>query len=88
MAVVPVHGTEQWPEPLCAWYSAAALATCRALLDAGERRAAALLAALPGTETIRDGALARFGDPARMFSSVDSVEELSALGGSLDHGNG
>jgi len=88
MAVVPLHGAEDWPEPLCAWYSPAALATCRALLDAGERRAAALFGALPGAATIREEELARFGDPARMFSSVDSVEDLSALGGSLDHGNG
>ena len=88
IAVVPVHGAEAWAEPLCAWYSSAVLATCRALLDAGERRAAALFGALSSAATIRDEELARFGDPARMFSSVDSVEDLSALGGSLDHGNG
>lgn len=83
-AVVPVHGAERWAEPLCAWYAPGALASCRALLEAGARRAGALLdALLPGAETIGDAELARFGDPARLFTSVDTPATLAALGGTL-----
>ena len=84
-AVVPVHGGEGWAEPLCAWYAPGVLPTCRALLAAGARRAGALLdALLPGAEVVGDDELARFGDPARLFTSVDSPATLAALGGTLD----
>lgn len=84
-AVVPVHGGEGWAEPLCAWYAPGVLSTCRALLAAGARRAGALLdALLPGAEVVGDDELARFGDPARLFTSVDSPATLAALGGTLD----
>ena len=83
-AVVPVHGTDGWAEPLCAWYPPSALPTCRALLEAGARRAGALLdALLPGAETVGDEELARFGDPARLFTSVDTPAALAALGGTM-----
>ena len=81
-AVVPVHGAEGWAEPLCAWYAPGVLPTCRALLEAGARRAGALLdALLPDAETLGDEELARFGDPARLFTSVDTPDALAALGG-------
>lgn len=83
-AVVPVHGEGRWAEPLCAWYAPEGLATCLALLDAGARRAGALFDALPGAETMGDGDLARFGVPSRLFTSVDTPETLSALGGQLE----
>jgi len=83
-AVVPVHGTDGWAEPLCAWYAASALPICRALLEAGARRAGALLdALLPDAETVGDEELARFGDPARLFTSVDTPAALAALGGTM-----
>jgi molybdopterin-guanine dinucleotide biosynthesis protein A len=82
-AVVPVHGVEGWAEPLCAWYAPLGLETCRALLAAGARRAGALFDALPGTETIGDTDLARHGDPARLFTSVDTPGRLAELGGTL-----
>ncbi len=83
-AVVPVHGLGGWAEPLCAWYAPSVLSTCRALLEAGARRAGALLdALLPGAETVGDAALARFGEPARLFTSVDTADALAALGGTL-----
>jgi molybdenum cofactor guanylyltransferase len=82
-AVVPVHGTGAWTEPLCAYYAPEALTVCRALLAAGERRAGALLAALPGARMIDNGDLARFGDPEALFASVDSPEQLEAMGGQL-----
>jgi len=83
-AVVPVRGTDGWAEPLCAWYAASALPICRALLEAGARRAGALLdALLPDAETVGDEELARFGDPARLFTSVDTPAALAALGGTM-----
>jgi molybdenum cofactor guanylyltransferase len=83
-AVVPVHGSERQAEPLCAWYAAASFATCQALLEAGARRAAALFDALPRPETMGDQDLAPFGEPTRLFTSVDSPETLAALGGHFD----
>jgi molybdopterin-guanine dinucleotide biosynthesis protein A len=83
-AVVPVHGTNRWAEPLCAWYAPDGLETCLALLAAGARRAGALFDALPGAATISDAELARHGDPARLFTSVDTPELLAALGGILE----
>ena len=78
-AVVPVHGGQR--EPLCAWYSADALTVCRRLLEGGERRAVALADALRNVEWLHDTALAPFGDPASIFTSVDTPEGLAALGG-------
>lgn len=82
-AVVPVHGVDSWAEPLCAWYAPEGLDTCRALLAAGARRAGALFDALPSTESIGDTDLARFGVPARLFTSVDTPDLLAELGGTL-----
>ena len=83
-AVVPVHGTDGWSEPPCAWYGPATLATCRALLEAGARRAGALFDALPGAETMGETDLARFGVPERLFASVDTPGALASLGGTLE----
>ena len=83
-AVAPMHGAARWIEPLCAYYPPGALSACRALLAAGERRAAALLEVLPGVITLDDQALAPFGEPARLFDSVDSPEDLAALGGDFE----
>ena len=85
-AAAPMHGTARWIEPLCAYYPAEALVSCRALLQTGERRAAALLEVLPGVITLDDQALSPFGDPARLFDSVDSPEDLAALGGEIGPG--
>jgi len=80
-AVIPVHDAQ--PEPLCAFYAAGALATCHSLLTAGERRAGVLAERLPRVAWLEDSALAPFGDPARIFTSVDTPERLAALGGVL-----
>ena len=84
IAVVPVHGTDGWSEPLCAWYAPGCLEVCRALLATGARRAGALFDALPGAETIGDTDLASLGDPARLFTSVDTPGLLAELGGTLE----
>jgi molybdopterin-guanine dinucleotide biosynthesis protein A len=85
-AVMPVHGMDGWAEPLCAWYAAGSLAACLALLEAGARRAGALFDALPRTVIIDDADLAAYGDPSRLFTSVDSPEVLAALDGILEPG--
>jgi molybdopterin-guanine dinucleotide biosynthesis protein A len=87
-AVVPVHGTEGWAEPLCAYYAPSTLVTCRALLAAGARRAGALFDALPGARRMDAAALEAFGDPARLFASVDTPEALAAMGGRLGGATG
>jgi molybdopterin-guanine dinucleotide biosynthesis protein A len=81
VSVMPVHGVADRAEPLCAYYRPDALPACLSLLAAGERRARALHASLPGARTLRGAELERHGDPARLFTSVDSVERLDALGG-------
>lgn len=81
---VPVHGPLGIAEPLCAYYRPDALPVAQALLARGERRARALYAALAATGravTMSDRGLARFGDPARLFTSIDTPEMLAALGG-------
>jgi molybdopterin-guanine dinucleotide biosynthesis protein A len=83
-AVVPVHGPHDVAEPLCAWYAPAALASCRALLAAGSRRADSLLGALPHAVRMGETDLAPHGVPARLFISVDTLEQLAALGGTMD----
>ncbi|HUQ45666.1 MAG TPA: molybdenum cofactor guanylyltransferase [Gemmatimonadaceae bacterium] len=84
IAVVPVHGVDAWSEPLCAWYAPGCLDVCLALLAAGARRAGALFDALPGAETIGDTDLASLGDPAHLFTSVDTPGLLAELGGTLE----
>lgn len=82
-AVAPAHGDPPRVEPLCAYYGPEALGFCVQLLAAGERRAAALFEALPSAVTIPERLLEAHGDPARLFLSVDSPEQLDALGGEM-----
>lgn len=81
VAAVPRVADGAPPSPLCAYYPAAALGACERLLARGERRAAALAAELPGTRWLTGGALAALGDPARLLTSVDTLETLASLGG-------
>ena len=86
---VPVHGPEGTVEPLCAYYRAEALAVAERLLAGGERRARALYEALTdagAAVTMGDRGLQRFGDPARLFASVDTPGALAALGGEAPEG--
>lgn len=82
-AVAPVHGAAATLEPLCAYYAAGTLPLCRALLESGERRAAALYEQALPHRAVREAILAAHGDPARLFLSVDSPDELARAGGTL-----
>ena len=82
-AVMPVHGAEGRTEPLCAWYPPESLEACtRGCSPTASGARGALFEALPRTERMMDAALAAFGDPESMFTSVDTPERLEALGGS------
>jgi len=85
-AVVPIAGTPPRAEPLCAYYGTTALATCETLLAHGDRRAVALHEALPGARTLGSRELQALGDPGRLLLSVDTLEDLAALGGRLPDG--
>jgi molybdenum cofactor guanylyltransferase len=85
-AVVPVAGTPPRAEPLCAYYGTSALATCETLLANGDRRAVALHETLPGARTLGVHELRPLGDPSRLLLSVDTLEDLAALGGRLPDG--
>jgi molybdenum cofactor guanylyltransferase len=85
-AAVPVAGNPARPEPLCAYYGAGALAACDVLLARGERRAAALFESLPAAMSVGAEVIAPLGDPSRLLLSVDTLEDLAALGGRLPDG--
>jgi molybdopterin-guanine dinucleotide biosynthesis protein A len=85
-AVVPLSDRDPIHEPLCAYYAPQALHTCERLLAHGERRAAALFEALTGAVTLRGADLEALGVPAHQLRSVDTPEELAALGGRMPEG--
>jgi molybdopterin-guanine dinucleotide biosynthesis protein A len=78
-----MHSAGEVREPLCAYYPAGSLEPCLALLHAGERRAAALIEALPAVESIPERHLMEYGDLERLFMSVDSPDQLAAIGGQM-----
>lgn len=82
-AVVPVHGDPPVAEALCAFYSRDALGACTALLAEGERRAGALWKVLPSAMTIPERVLVEHGDPGKLFLSIDTPEQLVAIGGEM-----
>jgi molybdenum cofactor guanylyltransferase len=85
-AVIPFPGSPPGAEPLCAYYAPDALVVCERLLAAGERRAGALLDALPRVRRFSGGELAELGDPSRLLMSVDTLSDLAAIGGRLPDG--
>ena len=73
-------GSRRGVEPLCAWYAQRCLPAVDATLDAGDLRVIGFhdrvrVQRLP-VARVRD-----FGDPQRLFSNVNTREELAALGG-------
>ncbi len=78
--VVPRHGEGEVLEPLCAYYAASVMTTCEALVRAGERRAGALAESVAETMFVPDEMLRQFGEPARLFLSVDSPADVVRIG--------
>ena len=71
-------GSRRGVEPLCAWYSQRCLGAVERTLDAGDLRVIGFheqvrVQRLP-VARVRD-----FGEPARLFSNVNTREELAAL---------
>lgn len=79
-AVLPESdGSRRGVEPLCAWYSARCLGPVEHALDRGDLRVVGFhdevhVQRMP-LERVSD-----FGNPARLFSNVNTREELAALG--------
>jgi molybdopterin-guanine dinucleotide biosynthesis protein A len=63
-------------EPLCAWYAPTLLPAIEARLDVGLRRAAGLVE-VEGARRLPVDEVRRFGDPTRLFLSVNTVEDLA-----------
>lgn len=73
-------GSRRGVEPLCAWYSQRCRASVERTLDAGDRRAIGFHEQV----RVQRLPLARvqdFGNPARLFSNVNTPDDLVALSG-------
>lgn len=74
--VVPESdGSRRGVEPLCAWYTQACLAPIATALDTGDRRVVAFHEAVRTVRLPLAEVLA-FGDPALMFSNVNTPDDL------------
>lgn len=78
-AVLPESdGSRRGVEPLCAWYAPSCLPAIEQCLNAGDLRVVGFHGAVRVTrmpiERVRD-----FGDPARLFSNVNTREDLAAV---------
>jgi molybdenum cofactor guanylyltransferase len=77
-AVLPESdGSRRGVEPLCAWYAPSCLPAIEAALDAGERRVVAFHHSVR-VERLPLADVSAFGDPARMFSNVNTPDDLVA----------
>lgn len=65
------------PEPLCAYYPRAALASVERQLDAGDLRLWHLAATLPAVLVSPDD-IARFGPPELLFANINTAADLAA----------
>jgi len=80
-AVLPESdGSRRGVEPLCAWYAPSCLPAIEAALDAGERRVVAFHDAVR-VERLPLAEVGTFGDPARIFSNVNTPDDLVAAHG-------
>lgn len=73
-------GSRRGVEPLCAWYSQRCLAAVERTLDAGDLR----VIGFHDQVRVQRLPLARvedFGNPARLFSNVNTPDDLAALAG-------
>lgn len=78
LGVVPTGASG--PEPLCAWYAPAMRTEIEAMLARGERRARAV-ADIPGVIALPLDAVARHGDPTRLFANVNTPADLADAAG-------
>lgn len=76
-AVVPESQLGGGLEPFCAWYAARCRSATAAFAAAGGGAARDFVAALPVVVRVTPGDCARFGDPRRMFLSVNTPEDLA-----------
>jgi molybdopterin-guanine dinucleotide biosynthesis protein A len=70
-------GSRRGVEPLCAWYSHTCLEAVTAALVAGDRRVVAFHDVVR-TVRLSHAAVSAFGDPAVMFSNVNTPGDLDA----------
>ena len=75
-AAVAESDTKRGVEPLCAWYAPACLAPIERALDRGDRRVVAFFDAVRVTR-MPASRVAEFGDPERLFLSVNTPSELA-----------
>jgi molybdopterin-guanine dinucleotide biosynthesis protein A len=74
-AVLPSSGSRRGVEPLCAWYGPACLPAIEQRLREEDRRVISFLD-LVRVARLSDEDVRRHGDPAYMFSNVNTPEEL------------
>ncbi len=71
-------GSRRGVEPLCAWYSQRCLSAVERTLDAGDLRVIGFHD-LVRVQRLPLARVADFGDPARLFSNVNTPAELASL---------
>ena len=75
-AAVPVSASPVGMEPFCACYTRACLAPLERALVAGAFGAAAFVRTIPRVAWLTDHDVRAFGDPARLFFSVNTRDDL------------
>ncbi len=75
--VLPSSDSPYGFEPFCSYYSARVLPQLRAFLEQGGGAAREFAGQVPRVHRIPVRDVARFGDPATMFHSVNTPEELA-----------
>lgn len=76
VAVVP-ESADGRLEPTCAYYAAAAKARIERWLDSGRQGAGAFLEQCPDVERVSTAEVEPFGDPARLFFSINTPAALA-----------
>ena len=74
-AVLPESGSRRGVEPLCAWYGPECIPAIEQRLAEGDRRVIGFLDLVRVARVAADE-VARHGDPERIFSNVNTPEEL------------
>jgi len=88
--IVPESGGPRDIEPLCAWYPTSAASVVAKLLESDTRTMAHLLTELR-LEVLPLAEVATFGDPARLFHNVNTIEDRDRFGPAMldaEEGNG